>query len=172
MAKPLIRLLRYDITALQGDAIVNAANSTLLGGGGVDGAIHSKAGQELLEACRKLRETKLPDGLPVGQVVITPAFKLGFKYVIHTVGPRYGDDDINLLKDCYLNALVVAGENGCRDVFFPAISTGAYGLPIAESARIVKRVLDGFSSEGIKTIVLVLHSEKDLKAYEREFGRR
>lgn len=126
-----------DITTQQVDAVVNAANSTLLGGGGVDGAIHRAAGPQLLEACRELRATTLPQGLPVGQAVATPAFELPARWVIHTVGPNRhaGQDDPALLRAAFDSSLALAVELGCRSIALPAISAGAYGWPLQEVAR-------------------------------------
>jgi O-acetyl-ADP-ribose deacetylase (regulator of RNase III) len=127
-----------DITTVEVDAIVNAANSTLLGGGGVDGAIHHAAGPELLQACQELRRTTLRGGLPVGEAVATPGFRLPARWVIHTVGPTYAKtkDKSGLLADCYRNSLAVADELGAESVAFPAISTGVYRWPLADAARI------------------------------------
>ncbi|MDT3767280.1 O-acetyl-ADP-ribose deacetylase [Gleimia hominis] len=126
-----------DITTLTVDAIVNAANSSLLGGGGVDGAIHRAAGPKLLEACKQLRATSLPDGLPVGQAVATSGFNLPARWVIHTVGPnkRAGQTDPQLLRNAFTNSLNVATELGARTVAFPAISGGVYGWDMPEVAH-------------------------------------
>ncbi|MCK5282810.1 MAG: O-acetyl-ADP-ribose deacetylase [Nanoarchaeota archaeon] len=169
MEKPENSILKRDITKIKADAIVNAANSSLLGGGGVDGAIHRAAGPQLLEECKEIRNTKLPEGLPTGQVAITKAYNLPAKYVIHTVGPIYNKDDISLLKDCYLNSLKLAEENNCQSINFPAISTGIYGVPIDISAKTVKEVLDNFKSDIIKEIGLVLFSENDYIIYKKYF---
>jgi O-acetyl-ADP-ribose deacetylase (regulator of RNase III) len=127
-----------DITTQDLDAIVNAANSTLLGGGGVDGAIHAAAGPRLLEECRRLRRTSWPDGLPVGNAVATGAGDLAARWVIHTVGPNRhrGQDDPALLAACFTASLDVAAEIGARSVAFPAISAGAYGWAVEDVARI------------------------------------
>ena len=124
-----IRILEGDITRREVDAVVNAANSSLLGGGGVDGAIHRAAGPELLAACRELRSSQLPDGLPVGSAVATEAFRLPARWVIHTVGPNLhaGQNDPALLASCFRESLRVADELGVRSVAFPAISAGVYG---------------------------------------------
>lgn len=124
-----IRILEGDITRREVDAIVNAANSSLLGGGGVDGAIHRAAGPELLAACRELRSSQLPDGLPVGSAVATEGFRLPARWVIHTVGPNLhaGQNDPALLASCFRESLRVADELGARSVAFPAISAGVYG---------------------------------------------
>ncbi|WFF41802.1 O-acetyl-ADP-ribose deacetylase [Salinicola endophyticus] len=132
-----------DITRFDGDAIVNAANRSLLGGGGVDGAIHRAAGPQLLEACRELRRTIWPDGLPVGQVALTPGFRLPAEYVVHTVGPVYAESEEprGQLAACYRNALALAADQGFTRLAFPAISTGVYGYPSAEAARVVADVM-------------------------------
>jgi O-acetyl-ADP-ribose deacetylase len=127
-----------DITRERADAIVNAANSSLLGGGGVDGAIHRRGGHRILAACRELRESRYPEGLPAGQAVATTAGSLDARWVIHTVGPVYSarDDRSALLASCYERSLAVADELGATTVAFPAVSAGAYGWPPADAARI------------------------------------
>ncbi|WP_020014518.1 O-acetyl-ADP-ribose deacetylase [Promicromonospora sukumoe] len=127
-----------DLTRVEADAVVNAANSLLLGGGGVDGAIHAAAGPRLLEACRRLRKTTHPDGLAVGDAVATPAFDLPASWVIHTVGPNLhrGQDDPTLLASCFARSLDVAAELDVRSVAFPAVSAGAFGWPVSDVARI------------------------------------
>lgn len=128
-----------DLTAEDVDAIVNAANSTLLGGGGVDGAIHRAAGPELLAECREVRRTQFPDGLPTGEAVITSGANLKARHIIHTVGPVYGTVDgreAELLGECYRNSLPLANANGLKSISFPAISTGVYGYPKAEAASV------------------------------------
>lgn len=133
-----IHAIGGDLTEMNVDAIVNAANSSLLGGGGVDGAIHRAAGPELLAACHKLRATRFPDGLPVGQAVATRGFNLEARWVIHTVGPNRhaGQTDPQLLHDAFANSLREAARVGARDVAFPAISGGVYGWDMAQVARI------------------------------------
>jgi O-acetyl-ADP-ribose deacetylase len=127
-----------DITREQADAIVNAANSSLLGGGGVDGAIHRRGGPQILADCRELRETRYPQGLPAGQAVATTAGGLDARWVIHTVGPVYSayDDRSAVLASCYAVSLAVADELGAATVAFPAVSAGIYGWPHADAARI------------------------------------
>jgi O-acetyl-ADP-ribose deacetylase len=133
-----ITLKTGDITGEQADAIVNAANSSLLGGGGVDGAIHRRGGPAILAACRELRDSRLPGGLPAGQAVATTAGDLAARWVIHTVGPVYSarDDRSALLVSCYERSLAVADELGAATVVFPAVSAGIYGWPAADAARI------------------------------------
>jgi O-acetyl-ADP-ribose deacetylase (regulator of RNase III) len=135
---PTIRLARGDITQQQVDAIVNAANSSLLGGGGVDGAIHRRGGPSIVAECRELRRTRYPDGLPTGEAVATTAGDLPARWVIHTVGPVYAasEDRSHLLGACFVNALKVADQLGARTVAFPAISTGVYRYPLAEAADV------------------------------------
>ena len=132
-----ITCVQGDITTETTDAIVNAANSSLLGGGGVDGAIHRAAGPGLLSACRELRATSLPDGLPVGDAVATPGFDLPARWVIHTVGPNYGagQRDRSLLESCYRRSLEVADELGATSVAFPLISAGIYAWPREDAIR-------------------------------------
>ena len=127
-----------DITRERADAIVNAANSSLLGGGGVDGAIHRSGGPAILAECRELRESRYPEGLPAGQAVATTAGGLDARWVIHTVGPVYSarDDRSAVLSSCYERCLAVADELGAATVAFPAVSAGAYGWPHADAARI------------------------------------
>lgn len=127
-----------DITEAKVDAVGNAANSSLLGGGGVDGAIHRRGGPEILAACRKLRDTTLPEGLPAGQAVATTAGELPARWVIHTVGPVHEDhrDHSGTLASCYRRSLRVAAEIGAASVAFPTISAGAYGWPLEDAARI------------------------------------
>ncbi|MGN9841581.1 O-acetyl-ADP-ribose deacetylase [Nonomuraea sp. H19] len=133
-----ITLVRGDITEQRADAIVNAANSSLMGGGGVDGAIHRKGGPEILAECRKLRASHYGKGLPTGQAVATAAGRLPARWVIHTVGPVYSksEDRSELLASCYRESLRVADSQGARSVAFPAISTGIYGWPMDDAARI------------------------------------
>lgn len=135
---PRIVLVEGDITQQQVDAIVNAANSSLLGGGGVDGAIHRRGGPAILEACREIRSTEWSDGLPTGRAVATTAGDLPARWVIHTVGPIYGKDEDPsvLLARCHTESLRVADELGASTVAFPAISTGVYRYPLDEAAPI------------------------------------
>ncbi len=133
-----LTLRHGDITDEDADAIVNAANHGLLGGGGVDGAIHRRGGPEILAECRRIRSDRYPDGLPTGDAVATTAGQLKARWVIHTVGPTYAKtrDKSGLLADCYRNSLRVADEIGARTVAFPAVSTGVYRWPMEDAARI------------------------------------
>lgn len=138
----MIRIEQGDITKLAVDAIVNAANQVMLGGGGVDGAIHRAAGRELYEACLKVPEVRPGVRCPTGEARITPGFKLPARFVIHTVGPVYRDGqhgEPEKLAECYRNSLAVAIENGCESVAFPCISTGVYGYPVRDAAEIAVR---------------------------------
>jgi O-acetyl-ADP-ribose deacetylase (regulator of RNase III) len=143
-----VTLVRGDITAQTVDAIVNAANSSLLGGGGVDGAIHRRGGPEILAECRALRASHYGKGLPAGQAVATTAGRLDATWVIHTVGPVYSrtDDRSDVLASCYRESLRVADSLGARSVAFPAISTGIYGWPLDDGARIALRTVREFST--------------------------
>ncbi|HEY3686397.1 MAG TPA: O-acetyl-ADP-ribose deacetylase [Streptosporangiaceae bacterium] len=140
-----IELVNGDITVQRVDAVVNAANSGLLGGGGVDGAIHRRGGRAILDACRALRAGSLPDGLPTGQAVATTAGNLAARWVIHTVGPVYSRsaDRSDLLASCYRESLRVADELGARSVAFPAVSAGIYGWPLDDAARIAVATVAG-----------------------------
>lgn len=153
-----------DITKEDVGAIVNAANSTLLGGGGVDGAIHRAGGKQILEECRKIRKNEFPDGLPTGEAVITTGGELPAEFVIHTVGPVYGTNggrDGELLADCYQNCLKLARKNDIETIAFPSISTGAFGYPKHEAAAISSQVIRKFleNDSKIKQIRLVFFSE-------------
>ena len=168
-----IRIIQGDITEQGTDAIVNAANSSLMGGGGVDGAIHRKGGPKILEECKRIRETEWPDGLPTGKAVITSGGNLKAKYVIHTVGPvwrggRYGEPE--LLAEAYRNSLKLAVSKGLRTIAFPAISTGAYGYPLEEAAEIALKTVKEFLEEEdeLEEVVLVLFTKSSFQVYERK----
>ncbi|MCW4009569.1 MAG: O-acetyl-ADP-ribose deacetylase [Candidatus Bathyarchaeota archaeon] len=172
VGKAKIRLVKGDITEIETEAIVNAANSSLMGGGGVDGAIHRKGGPKILEECRKLRQTAYPSGLPTGQAVMTSGGNLKASKVIHTVGPvwRGGSrSEAELLADAYVNSLGLAVENGLRSIAFPSISTGAYGYPIKEACRVALKTVKGFleTKNHVAVVVFVLFSESDLAVYRR-----
>lgn len=145
----MIRIIQGDITTLAVDAIVNAANQVMLGGGGVDGAIHDAAGEELFEACLKVPEVRPGIRCPTGEARITLGFRLPAKFVIHTVGPVYRDGnhgEPEKLAACYRNSLTLAAENGCKTIAFPCISTGVYGYPIEDAAKIAVREVKEFLS--------------------------
>ena len=157
-----IEVIRADITKLALDAIVNAANTTLLGGGGVDGAIHRAAGRELMEECRRI------GGCPTGQARITRGYRLPAKYVIHTVGPIWrggGHGERELLAACYRNSLDLAVGNGVRSIAFPAISCGAYGFPIDEAADIAVREVA--RDDRLDLVIFACFGDDTLQALER-----
>jgi O-acetyl-ADP-ribose deacetylase (regulator of RNase III) len=164
-------LMRGDITEQDVEAIVNAANPSLMGGGGVDGAIHRKGGPKILEECKRIRATEWPDGLPTGKAVITSGGNLKARYVIHTVGPiwRGGSrGEPELLREAYLSSLRLAASRGIRTIAFPSISTGAYGYPIREASRVALKAIKDFleTEGGLDEVRLVLFTEGDLKVYE------
>ncbi len=164
VGKTIISIVRGDITEEDTDAIVNAANSKLAGGGGVDGAIHRAGGPAIMEECRKI------GGCPAGEAVVTSGGNLKARHIIHTVGPIYRDGrhgERELLANAYRNSLKRALENGIKSIAFPSISTGAYGYPIREASRIALQTVMGFAEEheGITTIRFVLFSDRDLGIY-------
>ena len=165
-----IRVVVGDITRQSVDAIVNAANSSLLGGAGVDGAIHRAGGASILEECRELRRTRLPEGLPTGEAVLTTAGLLPARRVIHTVGPvwgQHGGREAELLAACYRSSLSLAVEHALVSVAFPAISTGAYGYPRDEAAQVSSQALRDFLSadERIEHVRLVFFSPNDAELF-------
>ena len=165
-----VLVLTGDITQQAVGAIVNAANSTLLGGGGVDGAIHRAGGERILEECREIRRTRFPEGLPTGEAVITTAGRLPARHVIHTVGPIYGRHDgreAELLAACYQNSLALAAEQGITSIAFPSISTGAYGYPREEAAGVVSHAIADFlkTETSILEVRLIFFSPSDAKVF-------
>lgn len=169
--KNKIDIVHGDITKLKVDAIVNAANSSLLGGGGVDGAIHRAAGPNLLDYCKKL------NGCPTGEAKISPGFKLHAKFIIHTVGPvwRGGNyDEEKLLSNCYKNSLQLAVENNVETIAFPAISTGVYGYPVEEATKIAVKVVSEFLKEDntIEKVIFVCFDNYTYDIYERTLSNQ
>lgn len=159
-----------DITKEDVDAIVNAANGSLMGGGGVDGAIHRAGGPEILRECKEIRQTRYPDGLPTGEAVITTAGEMAAKHVIHTVGPVYGrgeKDKAELLAACYRNSLALAAKKGLKTIAFPAISTGVYGYPLEEAGRVSSQAIAKFldSDSSIEEVRLVFFSRSDAEVF-------
>jgi O-acetyl-ADP-ribose deacetylase len=165
---PRVTLVEGDITEQDVDAVVNAANRSLLGGGGVDGAIHRKGGPAILEECRRLRATEYPDGLAVGRAVATTAGDLPARWVIHTVGPVHSrsEDRSALLASCHTESLRVADELGARTVAFPAISTGAFGYPLDEAAPVAVRAVREARAD-VDEVRFVLFDDDSLRAFRR-----
>ncbi|MFZ3473714.1 O-acetyl-ADP-ribose deacetylase [Streptomyces sp. 4.24] len=163
---PRIALVRGDITTERADAVVNAANSSLLGGGGVDGAIHRRGGPEILAACEQLRRSHYGKGLATGKAVATTAGRLPADHVIHTVGPVWSRDEDRsaLLASCYRESLRVADELGARSVAFPAISTGIYGWPLDDGARIAVETVRSARTE-VEEVRFVLFDERAYEAF-------
>ncbi|MFG2124556.1 O-acetyl-ADP-ribose deacetylase [Streptomyces sp. NPDC048710] len=166
-----ITLAQGDITRQSADAIVNAANSSLLGGGGVDGAIHRRGGPAILEECRGLRASHYGKGLPTGQAVATTAGNLDARWVIHTVGPVWSasEDRSGLLASCYRESLRVADELGARTVAFPAISTGVYRWPMEDAARIALDTVRA-ARTAVEEVRFVLFDERAYEVFTRELG--
>ena len=170
-----VTILVGDISQQQVDVIVNAANPTLMGGGGVDGAIHYAGGAQILEECRELRRTRFPKGLPTGEAVITGGGKLAARHVIHTVGPikgRAGDQDAQLLAACYRNCLTLAVEHDLRTIAFPSISTGAFGYPREEAALVSSEAIASFLSTDkfLKEVRLVFYQGGDANVFLKNHG--
>jgi len=170
IGKATVRLTQRDITEMETDAIVNAANSSIMGGGGVDGAIHRKGGPKILEECKKIRATEWLQGLPTGKAVITSAGNLKAKNVIHTVGPVWhggNRGEPELLAQAYHNSLRLAVSNGLKTVAFPSVSTGAYGYPIGDASRIALKTVQDFleKEDQLCEVIFVLFSDRDLEVY-------
>jgi O-acetyl-ADP-ribose deacetylase (regulator of RNase III) len=169
---PRISLVRGDITEQDADAIVNAANSSLMGGGGVDGAIHRRGGPAILEECKRIRAERFPEGLPTGQAVATTAGELPARWVIHTVGPVWSADEdrSGQLASCHRASLAVAAGLGAGSVAFPAISTGAFGYPLADAATVaVAAVMD--ASPAVDDVRFVLFDDTSHDAFADALAR-
>ncbi|MEM1589232.1 MAG: O-acetyl-ADP-ribose deacetylase [Candidatus Bathyarchaeia archaeon] len=171
VGKAKVCIVQGDITEMDTDAIVNAANPSLMGGGGVDGAIHRKGGPKILEECKRIRATEYPNGLPTGKAVITTGGNLKAKYVIHTVGPVWrggSQGEPELLAEAYRNSLKLAVSKGLKTISFPSISTGAYGYPIERACRVALTVVKEFleKEDQLDKVVLVLFSKHDFEVYK------
>ena len=166
-----ILLVQGDITAQEVDAVVNAANSSLMGGGGVDGAIHRRGGPAILADCKRVRAEQYPDGLPTGRAVSTTAGNLPSRWVIHTVGPVFStsEDRSELLASCHTESLRVADELGARTVAFPAISTGVYGYPLELAAQVAIDAVRGAEANAEK-VSFVLFDQGAYEAFDRAIG--
>ncbi len=165
-----VQVVVGDVTKQDVEAIVNAANSSLLGGGGVDGAIHRAGGPEILAECREIRRTRFPEGLPTGEAVITTGGKLSALYVIHTVGPIHGEQrgkEAELLANCYHNSLTLAVERNLTSVAFPAISTGVYAYPPDQAAEVASRTIENFLATDLqlKEVRLVFFQASDAEVF-------
>jgi len=169
-----IHILVGDITTVHTDAIVNAANYRLLGGGGVDGAIHKAGGNQILQECQYLRDTKYPNGLPVGEAVITTAGNLKAKYVIHTVGPQYRWDEkpSEHLEQCYINTFLLADKYKCKSIAYPSIATGVYAYPKEEAGAIAYKTIIKLieKSQYVKDVVFVFYSNEDANIFRETNG--
>ncbi|MFC7620158.1 O-acetyl-ADP-ribose deacetylase [Microlunatus sp. GCM10028923] len=161
-----IEIRQGDLTEVLADALVNAANSSLFGGAGVDGAIHRAGGPEILQACKEIRATRYPHGLPVGEAVATTAGRLPARWVIHTVGPVHSlrEDRTSLLAACYTSSLAVADELGATSIAFPAISTGLYSWPKEAAARTALRAVRS-AATSVEKIIFVLYGEDSYQAF-------
>jgi len=171
VGKAKVCLVQEDITEQNADAIVNAANSTLMGGGGVDGAIHRKGGPRILEECKRIRTTEWPDGLPIGKAVITSGGNLKARHVIHTVGPIWrggAHGESELLADAYRNSLRLAVSRGLKIIAFPSISTGAYGYPIEKASPIAIATVKEFleKEDKLDRVIFVLFAKHDWEIYK------
>lgn len=170
VGKAKILLVQGDITDMDTDAIVNAANSTLMGGGGVDGAIHRRGGPKILEECKQIRATEWPNGLPTGKAVITSGGNLKASCIIHTVGPIWHGGNVGereLLAEAYRNSLRLAVAKGLETIAFPSISTGAYRYPIEEASRVALKTVKEFleKEDKLDEVVFVLFTSHDLETY-------
>lgn len=170
VGKAKICSVQGDITNIQADAIVNAANPTLMGGGGVDGAIHRKGGPKILEECKRIRATEWPNGLRTGKAVVTSGGNLRAKYIIHTVGPVWSGGyrgEPELLAEAYRNCLRLAVSKGLRTIAFPSIGTGAYGYPIGKASRIALVTVKDFleREDKLEKVIFVLFTRDDLETY-------
>jgi O-acetyl-ADP-ribose deacetylase (regulator of RNase III) len=166
----IVRLVRGDITEMETEAIVNAANSSLMGGGGVDGAIHRRGGPKILEECKRIRATEWPQGLPTGKAVITSGGNLKARHVIHTVGPVWhggNRGEPELLAQAYQNSLRLAVAKGLKTVAFPSISTGAYGYPIEDACRVALEAVKEFleKEDNLDEVIFALFSESAFEVY-------
>jgi len=171
IGKAKVSLIKGDITDQETDAIVNAANPSLMGGGGVDGAIHRRGGPKILEECKKIRATEWPNGLPTGKAVITSGGNLKVRYVIHTVGPIWRGgrkQEPEMLANAYRNSLRLAVSKCLKTISFPSISTGAYGYPIEKASRIALSTVKEFleKEDKLDEIIFVLFSQHDLETYK------
>jgi O-acetyl-ADP-ribose deacetylase (regulator of RNase III) len=173
IGKAKLRIVQGDITDQKVDAIVNAANPSLMGGGGVDGAIHRKGGPKIVEECKVIRQTKWPNGLPIGKAVITTGGNLEARYVIHTVGPvwhggKHGEGEF--LAEAYETSLKLAVSKGLKTIAFPSISTGAYGYPIEKASQTALKTVKEFleKEDNLDEVIVVLFSKADLETYEKE----
>jgi len=168
-----LEIIRWDITALNLDAIVNAANRGLMGGGGVDGAIHDAAGPKLDDECREIKR-KYPNGFPIGEAVIAGGYNLPAKHVILTVGPMYHShkNPEQLLANAYKSSLTVAEDNNLKSIAFPSISTGMYGYPKEEAAQVVKTVMEKYPFKSLQKVVLCFYSDGDKEIAEQVFNSK
>ncbi|MEM3783648.1 MAG: O-acetyl-ADP-ribose deacetylase [Candidatus Bathyarchaeia archaeon] len=171
IGKAKLCLVQGDITEMETDAIVNAANPSLMGGGGVDGAIHRKGGPKILEECKQIRATEWPNGLPTGKAAITSGGKLKAKYVIHTVGPIWhggNSGEPELLAEAYRNSLKLAVSKSLKTIAFPSISTGAYGYPIEKACKVALKTVKEFleKEDKLEKVMLVLFSRRDFEVYK------
>ena len=172
VGKTRVCLIQGDITNVTADAIVNAANSSLMGGGGVDGTIHRRGGPKILEECKVIRAVDWPEGLPTGKAVITSAGNLKAKYVIHTVGPVWeggSHHESELLADAYRNSLELAVSKALGSIAFPSISTGAYGYPIDDASKIALNTVKGFleSKDDLDEVSFILFTSHDFEIYKK-----